>query len=171
MKKPTLISGSKYGKLTIVEYSEANVRWLCLCECGQFTLASANALINNRHKSCGCARRRYSDKELVIRQIYRRYKRGASKRNVSWNLSRAEFDILIFKNCSYCNGIPSSCAKADNSSNYKLHYNGIDRQDNDLGYIADNCVPCCKICNHSKSDLTIVDWQSWLKRVHGFQKL
>lgn len=31
---------------------------------------------------------------------------------------------------------------------------GIDRTDNSTGYILENCIPCCDICNYMKNDLS-----------------
>ena len=60
-------------------------------------------------------------------------------------------------------------SKSDNKiyDIYNDHkYNGVDRVDNSLGYIKENCVACCKICNNAKSTLSISEWQEWIIRVH-----
>jgi hypothetical protein len=48
--------------------------------------------------------------------------------------------------------------------------NGIDRMDNSIGYILENCVPCCEICNYMKQSLdpnTFVERCSQISSVHG----
>lgn len=45
---------------------------------------------------------------------------------------------------------------------YGIIYNGIDRQDNSIGYKTENCVPCCKFCNLAKSKFTIKEFQEWI---------
>ena len=44
-------------------------------------------------------------------------------------------------------------------------YNGIDRVDNALGYTTGNVVPCCKQCNHAKSDMPYADFMAWIARL------
>lgn len=52
------ISGSKYGKLTVIKRSHQNKEkrwaWLCVCECGNKTTAYKNQLDNGHKISCGC---------------------------------------------------------------------------------------------------------------------
>ena len=31
---------------------------------------------------------------------------------------------------------------------------GIDRIDSSIGYVVENCVPCCTLCNRMKSNLS-----------------
>ena len=54
-------------------------------------------------------------------------------------------------NCHYC-------GKPPNKSHRKCDtflYNGLDRVDNSIGYIASNVVPCCYICNKMKGELPV----------------
>ena len=44
-------------------------------------------------------------------------------------------------------------------------YNGIDRLDNSEGYNTHNTVPCCKIYNGAKTDLSLDEWDSWVERL------
>jgi hypothetical protein len=39
--------------------------------------------------------------------------------------------------------------------NTVIHHNGIDRVDNNNGYILDNCKSCCGDCNYMKKTFTI----------------
>lgn len=47
-----------------------------------------------------------------------------------------------------------------------LLYNGIDRVDSSLGYTVDNVVPCCKLCNQAKNNLSKQEFVDWVKRVY-----
>lgn len=52
--------GQKYNKLTVIEEtskrdSSGCIIWKCLCDCGNITYASSNALRSNHKQSCGCA--------------------------------------------------------------------------------------------------------------------
>lgn len=54
----TDISGQKFNRLTAIKpdgrYKSGNVRWLCICDCGNYTHTSTSALKNGESKSCGC---------------------------------------------------------------------------------------------------------------------
>ena len=50
--------GNKYGRLTVVSRAENSstgmLRWNCLCECGNETIAQGGGLKNGHTRSCGC---------------------------------------------------------------------------------------------------------------------
>lgn len=54
----TDISGQKFGRLTVIKpdgrYNSGNIKWLCLCDCGNYTHTSTAALKKGQSKSCGC---------------------------------------------------------------------------------------------------------------------
>lgn len=69
---------------------------------------------------------------------YEGYIRNAVKRNYEYTLDLAQFTTLVSAPCHYCN------------HNVSGEVNGIDRVDNTCGYIIDNCVACCEMCNRLK---------------------
>lgn len=81
--------------------------------------------------------------------IYKRYIRNAQKRNYVFDLTKEEFRILILSNCHYCNSPPNSIENTKNTNGHFL-YNGIDRKDNEIGYVLQNCLSCCSDCNWLK---------------------
>lgn len=62
MKKDEI--GHKYGLLTVIEevddkcHSNGCIRWLCKCDCGNYTVVIGNNLRFGQVKSCGCLRRK-----------------------------------------------------------------------------------------------------------------
>ena len=80
---------------------------------------------------------------------YLAYKTGALKRGLVFELTAEEFNALTTAVCFYC-GTSGP--------------NGVDRQDNHVGYTVGNCVTCCKHCNYAKGALTIEDFMIWLRR-------
>ncbi len=64
----------------------------------------------------------------------------AKQRNKFCDLSWDQYSKIIESGkCHYCHGpLP------------EVRY-GIDRKDSSVGYIVDNCVPCCTSCNQAKS--------------------
>lgn len=76
--------------------------------------------------------------------IANRYKANAKKRKINFELNE-DFIIKITKsNCHYC------------GTNLLENKNppGIDRMNPSVGYIEENCVPCCWDCNKMKQDFS-----------------
>lgn len=94
--------------------------------------------------------RRKGWKDYGLNGKYARYKRGAKKRNYSFELSLDEFSNLITDaNCYLC-GRESS---------------GVDRLDNSIGYVLENCKPCCGSCNKMKSDKSLDEFLDEVKLI------
>ena len=70
--------------------------------------------------------------------IWNHYVKGAKKRGIHFDLTKTQFELLILQPCFYC----THCTQGE--------VNGIDRLDNNKGYIEDNVVSCCKFCNLAK---------------------
>lgn len=77
---------------------------------------------------------------------YNQYKGHAKYRGKDFELEPEMFDFIISKECYLCG--------KQNSENHK---NGIDRIDNNIGYLFDNCVACCCECNRMKRSLELED--------------
>jgi hypothetical protein len=173
--------GRTFGDLTVLSHFSRKKGYKCRCICGKETIARTFALKNATHNSCGCTLGKRLAKlhtlpnfQSLKNSLYRHYKRAAKNRNYIFELTKEEFEKLTQQNCYYC-GLPPSMVwrsrpnKYTNYSNYP--YNGVDRIDNTIGYITDNCVGCCRICNNSKSTLSVNDWFIWLKRIVKFQNI
>lgn len=52
------LTGQRFGRLSVISRAEndknGNVRWLCLCDCGNEVIVSTKSLKNGHTKSCGC---------------------------------------------------------------------------------------------------------------------
>lgn len=168
--------GLKFGRLTVLEHKSRNEGYICKCDCGNVTIARTYSLKKGLHQSCGClskekmASRCYKGYGVsALHGIYQNYKRAAIKRKYEFKLSKSEFETLILQKCYYCGDSGSMTWASRNKiivgDVYK--YNGIDRVDNTIGYIPTNCVPCCDICNNSKSTLSVEQWREWIVKIHA----
>lgn len=150
----TDLKNQRFGKLLVLDYSPIfgkPATWLCRCDCGKTIVTSAASLRAGRSKSCGCTRKR---KRLPIgvvaeREFLASYRDGANIRELIFNLPIEVFIQLIYANCYYCDAAPVQ-RRTHKDRHGGLICNGIDRLDNNLGYTIDNCVTCCKECNHAK---------------------
>jgi len=78
-------------------------------------------------------------------------------------LTPEQFKALILRDCFYCGVEPLQTIKFPYET---LFYNGIDRVDSNLGYVPENCVPCCKFCNYAKHNRSKEDFLTWLRRAY-----
>ncbi len=171
----------KIWNWTIKTFSKEKKKYVCECICGNISHVSSVALGNGRSKSCGCLQKefminkaKFNDYSSVKNKIFGNYKSAAKRRKYEFNLTKDQFNNLIIQNCFYCNQEPNMIynysKKYSNTVNWNTFlYNGVDRKDNSIGYTLDNCVSCCKICNNSKSILSLEDWLNWISRVYTKQ--
>lgn len=173
--------GHKHGRLLVYDRADNDIhnhiRWKCICDCGTYITVASMSLANGSTRSCGCMRREttsLSGKRNLGRgssegAIYRNfiiYQTAAKARNYKWLLSIEQFSYIIHQNCHYCGCEPSKQISKHN--NHKM--NGIDRKNSKIGYVIDNCLPCCKTCNYAKNNTTYDDYMAYLDRLVIFRK-
>lgn len=158
------IAGMKFGKLVALTFDLIERKWVCRCDCGAITKQEANRLISGHVKSCSstCFWKSES-KSYIVKEILRVY-----KRRHKFNLSLAFFEKIITQRCSYCGIAPCRVKKRNENVFY---YNGIDRIDSSKGYVIDNVVPCCTICNVAKNDYTLEEFVGWIKNINTVLQL
>ena len=78
-----------------------------------------------------------------IKFHYSNYKRSANDKNLDFGLSSDVFDEIVKAPCYYCGTIQDK------------GFNGIDRLNSEVGYIADNCASACSMCNYMKASLSV----------------
>lgn len=188
------VTGKRNGSCPIFE---------CRCDCGNVREFNTNILMRGRSMktriSCGCwqkeivrqtcadvhERRRLPEGEGALNHVISRYKHGAKKRGLTFELTKEQFRSLVLKNCFYCGAPPTNRIleyingnRLENGKyvrqpyrrrNGGLVYSGVDRKDNSVGYIEPNCVPCCIDCNIAKSNRTVEGFLLWIDRVHNYQ--
>lgn len=179
------MTGQKIGRLTVIKrienLSASDALWLCKCECGNEKIVSRPRLRAGYTQSCGClyiesrTKKRPHFKcqlpkgEAARRKILYQYKRSAAKRDLIWKLTDEQFNNLINQNCFYCNASPLKTRIV--STNGSLQYNGIDRVDNNEGYVENNVVSCCHICNHAKCKMSKNEFVEWIQKVYQNLKI
>ena len=97
-----------------------------------------------------------------IKIHYSNYKRSANDKNLDFGLSSDVFVEIVKAPCYYCGTIQDK------------GFNGIDRLNSEVGYIADNCVSACSMCNYMKASLSVDAFLgrvehilTYNKRIHG----
>lgn len=101
----------------------------------------------------------------AMNSYYKSYKNQAKKRSKLFELSLSDFKSIVTGDCIYCGAAPSVVKRPHPAINGHVIVNGVDRIDNNIGYTASNCAPCCKICNYAKQQMTVTEFVAWVNRV------
>jgi|SRR5208282_601992 len=164
----TDLTGQNFGKLHVLGLAEGRdergyLLWTvqCGCESSEFKASTAQLHRGKPLKSCGCLNNRKSNGESARNRVLHDYKFNAKKRRVNWGLTDEQFNQLTQANCHYCGRLPMSVCVGEYSTG-SYTYNGIDRKNNLQGYVWENVVTCCKICNWAKGRLPYVDFIAWI---------
>ena len=96
----------------------------------------------------GSTRAKY---DASIPMKMRQYIGSANKRGISFELTIEQFNQLCSLRCVYC----------DTSNRI-----GIDRKDSSVGYVIDNCQPCCGTCNLMKHRSDEDDFLSHILKIY-----
>jgi len=181
------LTGQRFGRLVVTEFKgyikdsfrdSNSAWWTCQCDCGNIENSRASTLKRGLKNSCGCLQKETTAKmgkgtalpqgESSFNQLYSRYKYKAAQRGYEFSLSKDEARLLFESDCFYC-GDPPRQISGRPQDNGLYTYNGIDRLNNDLGYIEGNVVPACGMCNFMKLTDSFEEFMSWIKRVHDHQ--
>lgn len=191
---PTDLTGQRFGRLTVLSYlspadgkllfpdRRREGRWLCRCDCGVEKYINTSTIRNT--KSCGCLNREMAAengrtsgriakyipdrRRFLVNRVANYYRTNANTRGIEWALSLDDVQSLILSECVYCGSQLSNKLKTENKFGEIeiLMHNGIDRIDSTKGYVIGNVVPCCKICNTAKLNLSLTDFYEWVQRVY-----
>jgi len=170
--------GKRFGRFVVLERQgnskNGHPLWVCKCDCGSIRKVGASNLRTGNSKSCGCwdfARkksRRLESWEPAFNNLFRRYQMNACRRGYVWELTKFQFLELTRGNCRWCGIAPYQVEKrVQKNTGWKTEYvySGIDRVNNSLGYLIENCVSCCPVCNKAKGTLNLEQWKIWISRL------
>lgn len=176
--------GKKFNRLLVVSAALSRHKrayWNCLCDCGRTCVAMGKYLRQNKKQSCGCLRTEYNqlkaatmsrknvlpDGEAAFNLLYASYRCSAENRSLSFELTKEQFKLLTTQNCFYCGKEPNQKYKPYLSKGYV--YNGVDRRNNEIGYVLSNVVSCCKLCNWMKNSFLESDFLAHCALVTEYQ--
>jgi hypothetical protein len=113
----------------------------------------------SNHRNSGQNNPQYKHGE----QRYSEYRSNARNRGIEFKLSVEEFKNIVKQPCHYCGGFSSEWNKNSRG-------NGIDRKNSDIGYIYENCVPCCSKCNFVKNNTPYDKFLIYIRRLYETTK-
>lgn len=125
------------------------------------------------HKGCKHRVGLKADPTWLPREILRGYKTKAKNRDYSWELTDKQAWDLMQWPCTYCGAEKTNHRKHYGQGKnkgkilFEVFFNGLDRLDNNEGYIIGNVVPCCHWCNRAKRARAIEEWFNWLDEIQA----
>lgn len=179
--------GQKFGLLTVTERAANTLQnkstWHTSCECGSSMIVRATYLKNGAVRSCGClikiaavlrGKIKVTSRPRgfsALKELYSRYKRTARIANREFDIGMSMFTFIVTSNCHYCGRPPSNSVFSGKREKYNegINFSGIDRKDNDKGYVLSNCVSCCIICNHAKHTMSYDEFMQYLDDLVKFR--
>ena len=172
-------TGSRYGNLTAVELIDFCVfsdgreyqTWKFRCDCGKFTNKAIHvAAAQSRRKKpgyphCGCAKKTQEQvNETAFRDVVRMYRVSAIERGLEYGLSDDDCREMFSRQCCYCGAEPGKIKRVKRGI---FVYNGIDRIDNDKGYVLGNVATCCSMCNRMKLTFSVDQFLSKISEIYN----
>lgn len=183
----TVKPGDRLGFLTVVNFVRKEVikpnyvkrYWKFRCKCGTEVIDLISKVKQRKWPSCGChkltwlkmGRKPLPFGEASFNHLLSIYKRGARTRGLVFTLTKEEFRQLTSQNCYYCGTSPQRKHLAMRKVHGHYIYNGLDRIDNNLGYMLKNIVPSCKICNYAKKNVPQNEFIAWINRLKNHRTL
>jgi hypothetical protein len=185
VNRSKIVVGRTYGKLTVLERGPNNKRgnavYTCQCACGAECRLIGTKLTSGLHLECRkCS---YAPHLVAIhamrtlplgiaacRAAYLQTKKTAESRGHVWEITIEDWKAITQLPCHYCGSPPSNHSKSGYGRNGGFSYNGLDRVVNDVGYVLKNIVPCCKRCNHAKSDQSVEEFITWARSINEHTK-
>lgn len=167
-KKYKELIGLKFGNALILSIEESSkdsrlrVNTKCL-HCNEISVRRYDHLKRCNPTYCKkCQKETYKkpQKTTPFNKHYGAIKTNANARNLEWSLSKEEVMNITQQNCYYCGAIPAQSityGRYGHNDNKYCEYiaNGLDRIDSKKGYIIENVVPCCGICNIMKNKFSL----------------
>ncbi len=175
------VTGERRGRLVAIRRMETGAGpsfWEFRCDCGTICVRPLRPFRAGDSSSCGCLKKelwegvvqqkRLPSQEAAYKRLIDGYKRGARNRGYAWELTGEEARSLFSANCIYCGIEPKQVyppAGAKRPLNGHVLYNGIDRLNNDGGYVKGNVAACCGTCNRAKQAMSQDEFLGWIRQV------
>jgi hypothetical protein len=111
-----------------------------------------------------------TDRELGFHRVFTEYRSRAHRLQLEWTLTTEQTYDLLTSPCFYCGTGPGRVVTLkgrpwiDESDLFQC--GGIDRIDNDKGYVPANSRPACTMCNLAKRHHPQDVFYAWIERVY-----
>lgn len=153
-------------------YGHGRKEFLFKCECGeQFTLSRDYKIKTSDQIRCkNCKRKANMQPNVGERAAYKRVKSDAARGGRVFDLPLDWFLEAIHQPCHYCGQVDQNSINVASKRKGEFlikdfKYNGLDRLNNDIGYVIENVVPCCFVCNRAKNSMGYQEYIEYLNNM------
>ena len=145
------------------------------CTCGNYFITTGTGLRLGRItecSSCACKKRPQSTRKYAQeeRMFKKAIEASAKSRNIPWDLTVEDYINIATKHCYYCGTEPVPSTYLTRKDETPIPVNGLDRQDNSLGYTLSNVVSCCSICNSMKNTMSVKSFLLHINKIMAHNK-
>jgi len=138
---PCLAPTTKYCSRKCKGIGHRKIKEDGLRQCNQCKEVFSISSFSKNDYICKPCRNKLNNKRArTPRGRYRTSRSIAKRRNLEWSILEEQYYSLIQEKCHYCGDLLNETGV------------GLDRIDNEKGYLHDNVVPCCLPCNRTRSD-------------------
>lgn len=142
------ITGKTFGDWTAIKEASpaasGHTKWFCICKCGKEleiehnALASRKSYPRRRCADCACKKKRINGR--LTKTFWGQIKRGAKKRNLSFNITKDFAESLLLKQNKKCDlsGMDIIIADTARNHNHGKTTASLDRINSKKGYLEDN---------------------------------
>lgn len=139
------------------------------CDCGTEKVIRIAHVTRGTTTACGCRIIKLANGESGMHLILGQYRRNAKVKGREFTLTEDQFRFLTSQPCFYCGCEPHQRSHTQSKKGRRCNgvyvYNGLDRIDNDKGYVPENVVPCCRFCNFGKQEMSAAEYIQSCKRI------
>ncbi len=178
------LTGQKFGKLTALQWHrvddhtvEKNIRWICVCECGDKHEVTAQNLKSGRTSACRkCGIKARAKKQIrnikgpIPTTYWNRCIEGAAVRNLPFLISPDEAHEKYLEQKGRCAISGVLIGFRDRGTSHK-HTASLDRIDSRLAYTKDNIQWVHVTINLMKNRIPETDFLSWCRLVCAYQEV
>lgn len=173
------LTNKKFGWLTVIKQvintstTDSSAKWLCKCNCGNEREVVSGSLISGLTKSCGCRlnSKMWKGYGKLSSSYWCRVKKGASRRNLEFNITMKEAWELFLSQNQKCalSGIDIVII-TDYTNKHNQHTASLDRIDSTKGYIKNNIQWVHRKINIMKSNMSDMEFIKMCKTVVDHNK-
>lgn len=146
MSKLKDLSNQRFGRLTVIERADNSghhTRWLCKCDCGQYTKSHTTSLTSGRTKSCGCLGREKANISITTHggRHTRLYSVWCGMKKRCYTKSYEHYSRYGGRGIKVCDDWRKDFSAFKEWASLSGYQDGleIERIDNDANYSPDNC--------------------------------
>jgi len=175
------LTNVEFGDLKVLKYSgirtfkgkSNSALWKCNCKCGDSIILTRKQLHAPAIKayswgSPNCKHRCKRNEDRSAKYTaYARCRASATRREYPFEIGFEEFIKISKQPCHYC-GEEYSKTILSGSRKGEFKCNGLDRVNNTKGYVENNIVPCCTMCNTAKGTQHYNDFLDWIERLRYY---